>query len=137
MGTRGPVPKRSNTRAGHRAKADRPDSVKVEGRVPIPKTDTSWHPGARCWYTALGRSGQSQRFEPSDWEFARVVAHFLSDQLSSPRPSAGMMRSLFAAMESLGSTESSRRRMKIEVERNDSSAAGPVAPVRDLRLVDA
>ena len=117
MGQHGPVPKRSTTRAGHRAKADRPDAVKVEGRVPVPAADSSWHPQAAEWYRSLRRSGQSRYFEPSDWQYAQVLAHMLSAQLSSSRPSAQMMKALFDAMEELGSTESSRRRMRIEVER--------------------
>jgi hypothetical protein len=67
---------------------------------------------------SLRRSGQSRYFEPSDWQYAQVLAHMLSVQLGSPRPSAQMMKALFAAMEALGSTESSRRRMQIEVERD-------------------
>ena len=113
----GRTPKRSSQRAGHRTKAEQPDTVNVRGRVPIPAADSTWHPQAAKWYRSLRRSGQSRYFEPSDWQYARILAHMLSVQLTSPRPSAQMMKALFAAMESLGTTESSRRRMRIEVER--------------------
>lgn len=116
VATRGPVPKRSNVRAGHRAAADAPDKVAVRGPVRVPHASRSWHPSARAWYRSLAESGQRRYFEPSDWAFARLLAQLLTDELSGI-PRATMVNAILAGMDKLGTTESARRRMRIEVER--------------------
>lgn len=123
MGSRGPVPKRSAERAGHRTKAERPDVVRVAEPAKAPPARRGWAPAAKAWYRALARSGQSRYFEPSDWELARLVADLLSRQLRAERPSAEMVKACLAAMASLGTTEADRRRMRIEVERPVAGAA--------------
>ncbi|TAL43892.1 MAG: hypothetical protein EPN91_05425 [Salinibacterium sp.] len=164
--TRGPVPKRASERAGHRAKDDVPDQVKVNGPVPQPPADREWAPAAKRWYSSLAQSGQANYFEPSDWEEARLVADLLSGQLKtgatyksllsaarklldslgrfaleqddetrleivvqdlpvlirlinrlSAPPNAAMIKEILKAMADLGTTEGSRRRLRIEVER--------------------
>ncbi len=122
MGTRGPVPKRSSERAGHRTRAERPDVVRLAEPAPAPPARRGWAPQARAWYRALARSGQARYFEPSDWELARLVAELLSRQLRAERPSAEMVKACLAAMASLGTTEADRRRMRIEVERPGAEA---------------
>lgn len=124
MGSRGPVPKRDNNRAGHRAKSERADKVvATQGAVDAPAPSPEWAEEARDWYISLAQSGQSFYFEPSDWQYARTVAAMLSNLLQSPRPSAELFKAVAAAMDSLGTTEGSRRRMRIEVER-DRPAGG-------------
>jgi len=122
MGTRGPVPKRSSERAGHRTRAEQPDVVRLGEPVAPPPARRGWSPEAKAWYRALGRSGQARYFEPSDWELARLVAELLSRQLRAERPSAEMLKALLGAMASLGTTEADRRRMRIEVERQAAEA---------------
>lgn len=114
--TRGPVPKRSNVRAGHRGEADQPDRVLVRGPVRIPRASRAWHESARRWYRSLADSGQSRYFEPSDWSFARLLAELLSAELEGS-PRATMVNAILAGMDRLGTTEAARRRMRIEVER--------------------
>jgi len=122
MGSRGPVPKRSSERAGHRTKAERPDVVRIAEPAKAPRARRGWAPAAKAWYRALARSGQSRYFEPSDWELARLVAELLSRQLRAERPSAEMVKACLAAMASLGTTEADRRRMRIEVERPEEGS---------------
>lgn len=122
MGARGPLPKRSRERAGHRTRAEQPDVVRAEGAVTPPPARRGWAPEARSWYRALARSGQARFFEPSDWELARLVAELLSRQLRVERPSAEMLKGILGAMASLGTTEADRRRMRIEVERQAAEA---------------
>lgn len=129
MGTRGPIPKRSTERAGHRTKSEAPGRVAMNGAVPVPSAFREWHPRARSWYRSLARSGQSRFYEASDWEYARVLADLLSRQLSSGRPSSEMMKAIFAGMDSLGTTEGARRRMRIEVERPEADDAADDAEV--------
>ena len=120
MGQRGPVPKRSAERAGHRAKADKPDATRMAGTVTIPLASEDWHVYAAEWYDSLSASGQSKFYEPSDWEYARIVAEMASHALTASHPSAQLIKAVLAAMDSLGTTEGARRRMRIEVERSDS-----------------
>jgi hypothetical protein len=126
MGTRGPVPKRSNQRAGHRTKAEKPRTVKVPGApARRPPADPEWVDQARDWYLSLGRSGQAAYYEPSDWQDARVAAAMLSTLLSAPKPSSEMYKAFLAACDRLGTTEGARRRMRIEVERGAPKKDSP------------
>jgi hypothetical protein len=122
---RGPVPKRSD----QRRRTNKPD-IPVEtappglppagaGRARRPPADQSWHPLAKRWYLALGRSGQARWYEPSDWEHASVWAQLLSDQLNSAKPSAMMLAAWDSASARLLVTEGDRRRVRIELERGE------------------
>jgi hypothetical protein len=118
MGARGPVPKRSTQRHGHR-KAEPVDAAPAgqpKGRPRRPAADKEWHPLARRWYLALGRSGQARWYEASDWEHAYVWAELLSRQLCSDRPSAMMLAAWDSAASRLLVTEGDRRRVRIELE---------------------
>lgn len=126
MGERGPLPKRDEARAGHRSKAERADKV-VPTRnavVDAPAPSREWCNEARAWYLSLAESGESFYFEPSDWQYAFTLAAMLSRLLTSARPSAQLAKVVFDAMESLGTTEGARRRMRIEVDRERKPATG-------------
>lgn len=121
MGARGPIPKRSTERAGHRAKADKPDKAAATGTVSRPEPDPEWYPLVTDWYAALSESGQSQFFEPTDWAYARILADLLTAELTKTRRSSEMVKAILAAMDNLGTTEGARRRMRIEVERETAA----------------
>lgn len=141
MGSRGPIPKRSSQRAGHRAKDDVPDQVSAAGKIRVPSAVSTWDPQAKRWYLALKRSGQARYFEPSDWEYARLLADLLTRELHLEAvahtlagdvvvklgPRAMMMKAILAGMTELGTTEGSRRRMRIEVDREPEAPADDVA----------
>ena len=116
MGQHGPAPKRSSERR-RRNKDSKPEKVTAQGPVVMPTASEDWHPIAQRWYQALSESGQSQFYEPSDWEAAYYVAEVLSRHLNQDRLSAELFKSLWAAMTDLLTTESSRRRVRMEVER--------------------
>lgn len=125
MGQRGPMPKRKAERAGHISKAQRADvdTVVIEGEVEPPPTPAALHPQARRWYRSLIASGQSQFYEPSDWELARYVALQMSLSLTSGN--AALFRAVWMGAEALMATEPSRRRNRIEVNRRDPAAEEP------------
>ena len=127
MGTRGPVPKRTSQRHGHMSEADRDavDKVPATGAVSVPAADKKWHPVARDWYVSLGESAQSRYYEPSDWQAARMVAFEISRMLSLEVPSPTMIKAIWSAMDALLTTEGSRRRVKIEIERAQASREVP------------
>lgn len=111
-----PLPKRSDQR---RRVNKVPGLQQAAGakRVPVPQPDGEWHPIARDWFASLAKSGQSQFYEPSDWQYARVIAHQLSKTLETNRSQAGMMTALLAGMSELLVTEGSRRRLRLELLR--------------------
>lgn len=80
MGTRGPIPKRSDQRRRRNA-AGTPDQAAGADDVVMPEPDESWHPVARMWYVSLGQSGQSEFYEPSDWAYAFLIAESISRDL--------------------------------------------------------
>jgi hypothetical protein len=121
-GTRGPVPKRSTERRRRNA-ASQVEVVKLEGlgKVPVPDADLTWHPIALDWYRSLAESGQSQFYEPSDWQAARYVAQVMSLNLKQRgKISSVLFASVWAAMGDLLTTEADRRRVRMEIERGDT-----------------
>lgn len=123
MGSRGPVPKRSSARLGH-SKKEKVDSVPaVTATVEIPKANSRWHPIARDWFNSLADSGQSQYFEPSDWQAARLLGDVMSRNLKqTSRFSAVLFQAVWSAMNDLLTTEGARRRVRMEIERGDPAA---------------
>jgi len=91
----------------------------------MPPADEGWHPIARDWYCSLDESGQSQFFEPSDWQAARYVAEVMSKNLAAGRFSAMLFSAVWSAMTELLSTEASRRRVRMEIEREAGEATPP------------
>lgn len=135
MGARGPVPKRSTERRRRNKESKVETAPAVVADVAIPKANTRWHPIARDWFTSLSESGQSQFYEPSDWQAARYVAEAMSRNLKqTTRFSAVMFAAVWSAMGDLLSTEAARRRVRMEIERGavDEAPAG-VTAISDYR----
>lgn len=121
----GPVPKRSSQRRRQNVES-RPDVIVRHGDVEVPEPGDAWHPVARDWFLSLAESGQSQYFEPSDWQHARYIAEAMTTNLNAGKFSAQLFASVESAMNNLGSTEGARRRLRIEVER--ATGVQPVDP---------
>lgn len=119
MANKGPVPKRTEERLGHMTKAQKAgvSKVQVSGVVEVPPLPADAHHAARRWYEALKESGQTVYFEPSDWAAALYVAEAMSRNLSADRFSAQMFSAVWSAMDDLLTTESARRRARVEVIR--------------------
>ena len=130
MGTRGPVPKRAESR--QRRNASDVDIKRAAGAddVARPEPDPDWHPiAARLWHS-LGESGQSRFYEPSDWAVAYSLMDDLSYYKSSSKRSGQMLATIMSAMSSLLVTEGDRRRVQIELARpnaEDSEESTKVA----------
>ena len=122
----GPVPKRSDLRRRRVSPGNRPERVEVVGPVEIPFADESWHPIARAWFDSLAISAQSRFYEPSDWAYAVVWTEVLSRQLEG-RMSARMLALWQTASNDLLTTEASRRRVRVEVDRRTLSSV-PTKP---------
>lgn len=141
MGTRGPIPERSEARR-RRNKPDGPGLIQApsgppEGLPDLPDPDPGWHEIAADWYLSLRESGQAAFYQPSDWAMARYVAELMSRGLSSDRaPNGQYVAALNSAMASLLTTEGDRRRARLELERKSPERKlAPVTPMdayRDL-----
>ena len=122
MGTRGPVPKRSEDRI--RRNLDDPvEKVAVFGTVEVPELNMpDAHPIVIELYESMKDSAQAKFYEPSDWVHAKVVCHFLDAQVKSSKPSGQMMATIFAQFTDMLLTEGARRRVKLEIEREQGQA---------------
>lgn len=122
MGTRGPVPKRAEDRAGHRAKSELLPKESAPGAVDIsiPTPDANWHPIALRLWDSLALSGQSRFYEPSDWALAYSLMDDLTYYKFATKRSGQMLASIYAQMSSLLITEGDRRRVGIELARKSS-----------------
>lgn len=77
---------------------------------------------AREWYDALRTSGQAIYFADSDWATAVYVGRLMMETIR--HPTAGLAAVVVQACGDLLCTESSRRRVQIELDR----AAGTADP---------
>ncbi|GAA2812893.1 hypothetical protein [Saccharopolyspora taberi] len=134
MGTRGPVPKRSEQRI-RRNRTDLPtESVTELGAVSAPDLGLDDpHPLVADWYRALTESAQARYFEPSDWQTARFVAHTMDRYVRSSKPSSQMFAALMSAMSDLLVTEGARRRVRIEIERGQAQEKASVSAIEDYK----
>ncbi len=140
MGTRGPVPERSEARR-RRNKADGVELIQAPSGPPaevpdLPEPDAQWHPIATDWYLSLQQSGQAAFYQPSDWATARYAAELMSRLLSTDRaPNGQLVAALNSVMGSLLTTEGDRRRARIELERQPAAKQAPasVTAIADYR----
>lgn len=124
MGGMGPVPKRSEERI--RRNKPEIEITKIQAVGPAAQPYLGFdnpHPIIADLWEAMGESAQSEYYEPSDWEFARYVLHFADGLLKSSRPSAQMFQGVNSALADLLVSEGSRRRVRMEVERDKSASA--------------
>lgn len=134
MGTRGPVPKRSDRRIRRNKDGGEVERIEVSGGpVDPPPLGFVTHPVAEAWYESLAESGQARYFEPSDWQAARVVAHEVGRMLNAGKASGQMLAAVWSAMGDLLTTEAARRRVRMEIERGKAEDDGPNAAVIQLR----
>ena len=130
----GPIPKRSEERIRRNKDEVAVDRVVVQGVVEAPPLGSlisnasgddevnsgDYHPIAQELYEAMTRSGQSKYYEPSDWAMAKVLCHMLSRVLWSGKPSSQMLAALNSLMSALLLTEGDRRRVRMEIDRDNA-----------------
>ncbi|GAB4588721.1 phage terminase small subunit [Nocardia sp. IFM 10818] len=128
MGTKGPIPKRSDQRV-RRNKSDVGLAVvQAIGSFKIPELGLGDpHPLVADLYASLRHSAQSDYYEPSDWQQARLVCLLLDDLLKSGRMNGQVLSVVHSMMGELLMSEGARRRVRLEVER-----AGQAAEVVDV-----
>src|SRR5690606_41304052 len=67
-------------------------------------------------------SGQARYYGPSDWEYARLTCHCLDQQAKAARPSGQLLAVLHSMMTDLRISEGARRRVRLEIEREQAKA---------------
>lgn len=134
MGERGPVNKRIDQKHGHRSKEELAQVEQAPGaeEVEFPEVDADWHPIARRWFEALGKSGQSRFYEPSDWAEAQLVAEVMSRALLADKINGPLLTALMQGSTRLMATEGDRRRMRLELVRGNDVDADEEAAVSYL-----
>lgn len=144
MGTRGPVPARSDQKRRRNQPETPVEKVEIDGEVTIPEPSETWHPTAAAWYSSLTESGQARYFEPSDWQAAHFTAALMSDCLTGDSVNAQLVGQIRGMMTDLLTTEGARRRAGIELERKiagspEQQGSGNVTRMADRRkrLTDA
>lgn len=138
MGTRGPVRKRDDQRV-RRNKPEVPtEKVSVIGKVGVPELDLQdthgvpVHPIVQDFYKSLADSAQSRFYEPSDWQLARVAMSFLNKLLHSEKPNGQLLTTVNQILTGLLVSEGDRRRVQLEVERNQGAGDADVLDVADM-----
>lgn len=124
MGVRGPIGKRSEERVRRNKTGEdglTVETVQMVGDVEVPSLDlgTQTHPLIQDLWDSLPNSGQTRFWEPSDWEYARITMYGLNEMLHASKMSAMMWSAIDAMMSKLLLTEGDRRRVKLEVQRNE------------------
>lgn len=130
MGTRGPVPKRSDQ--VRRRNAPTVPLEKVAGAATAaPALGMDVQPLVADWYTALSAGPEARFYTAAMWQRARIVAKMLDGVLASGRPSSQMYAALQSDMKSLLVDAGELRRLGIEVQA--AEPVGPAATVTDFR----
>lgn len=110
----------------------------------MPPPDGGWHRIAKAWYLSLGKSGQSEFYEASDWALAQLTAESISrdlkpqivgriketgDPIWAEVPMKGASLSAYlSSMTALMVSEGDRRRAGIELKRIGPEASEPEEP---------
>lgn len=135
MGVRGTVPKRAAETLGHRKKEVTEAPSATKRIIPAPPAKESWHPTVKLWWSSLIHSGMVQFYEPSDWGMAAVFADALDREFDDEKIlgvskdgdvtrgrgpiNPQTLAALLKLSTGLGFTEGDRRRMQIELTRNN------------------
>lgn len=117
-GPRGPVPKlaaerrRRNTPAG-------PTLLTLPTVVPSTpaEADPTWHPVIIAWYNGMREGPEAEFLTPAGWAFCAYLAVRESRNLELARPSAQTSALFVASQADLLTTEGSRRRLRVELDR--------------------
>lgn len=142
MGSRGPVPSRTEDLSRDRD-ANRAGSVPVtKGKAKpatIPEPDPNWHKIAKMLWDSALESGQSDYYQSSDYAMLYHLCDDLSVYKNAKQRSSMMFQAFQSMFESLLLTEGARRRVRIELESEETEDEGVVMQIdkyrADLKLV--
>ncbi|MFC3504456.1 hypothetical protein ACFOOK_26290 [Micromonospora krabiensis] len=134
MGSRGPVPNRSDDLSRDRDanRGDRAPITKGKSRpATVPDPDEGWHPIARLLWNATLESGQADFYESSDYAFLYSICDDVSYYKRQGKRSGQMLASIYSAMENLLVTEGARRRVRVELQDEEEAEDDAVVTQMD------
>lgn len=119
----GPLPKRSDQKVRRNKEVIDIDTVQVSGEVEVPELNLeNPHHMVEDFWESLTESAEAIYYEPSDWQYARWTLHWMDHTLKASKPSAMLIQTINASLTELLVSEGSRRRLRMEVERNKEQA---------------
>jgi hypothetical protein len=145
-GTRGPVGKKTELLRGHgAAKAREVTKLVTAGPAPTLKWSSpasSWAASVKRLYKALQESAMSAFYQPSDVELCYIACEVLDTGLKAinPRtqsPNATMLQAASQMLVRLGCAEGDRRRLGIEIEKQQPDKDVRIAIMDDYRKIQA
>lgn len=108
------------------------EKITAFGAVIQPSLDfVDPHPTVVRLWEAVGHSAFTKYYEPSDWEVVRVMLHILDHQLKAEKKNANMIATIQSMMNDLLFTEGSRRKVRLEVER-EAIKQGQILNIAEL-----
>lgn len=130
MGVTGPVPKRSEELI-RRNKPETPiDKIQAYGEVKPPTLRIKQPRGiVRDLYEGFKNSAQAKYYEPSDWEMIRLTLQLLDNELKAKKANGQIIAVIMSTLGDLLATEGSRRRVRMEIDRSESSAGAEVVDI--------
>lgn len=118
-----PIPKRSDQLIRRNKPEVEVTKIEAVGEINQPELGfENPHPMIQDFWDSLAESAQAIYYEPSDWQFARFTLHFADTLLKNSRPSAQMLQSVNSALGDLLVSEGARRRVRLEIERQQGKA---------------
>lgn len=86
--------------------------------VKVPAAKREWCVEAKAWYNSLKTSGQSDYFQNSDWQLARICGDLLTYVYKEKFVKCTMMIvEISSIMDKLGTSEGARRQtMRVELD---------------------
>lgn len=136
----GPVPKRSEERQRRNKDTTPIDRYNLDGDVEIP-TAYFFNKVINDLWLSLKQSANVKFFEPSDWHYAILALTLWDEELGHDQdgkslrtPGPTMLMALDGMLSKLLLTEAERRRLRIEVDRNNEKTDqnGSVVNAQDL-----
>lgn len=135
-GKGGRVPKRSDQRHGHRTKAEQSavETVEAIGNVDPGEllVDFPHVIVQELWDAALD-SAQRRYMEPTDWAQLQLVLHEINHYLNAKNKNGQILATLMSALGDLLFTEGSRRRVRLEIDRNANNTKAPVIDLEAMK----
>lgn len=117
MGTRGPVPKRTENRV--RRNKSEMENVSVAGgrKVTIPRMNGQWSPVAKMMWRAAKESGQARFYESTDWATLYSLCDQMTYAMAQKKRPAQLIQTIYSELGNLLFTEGARRRVQVELFR--------------------
>lgn len=122
MGTRGPIPNRSDDLSPSGARNRRSPGQEVTKGVArpvevphLPEISEDWHQLAKTMFASVANSGQADYYQSGDYAVLWLLCDEINYHLTSGKRSAERLQAILSGLGSLMVTEGDRRRLRLEL----------------------